>query len=69
MTKPQLAEDSAPNRAMDPAIPEDLRGSLAALERAALSARKLAEQTGTDLIMIRSGRLVRVSPSQKIGPG
>ncbi len=40
----------------------DLRGSFAAIQRAALQARRLAVQTGTDLIVFRDGQLVRVSP-------
>jgi len=40
----------------------DLRGSFAAIQRAALQARRLAVQTGTDLIVFRDGKLVRVSP-------
>ena len=44
----------------------DLKGSLAAIRRAALKARQLAEQTGTDLIVVRSGQVVRVPPKQKL---
>ena len=40
----------------------DLRGSFFAIQRAALQARQLAAQTGTDLIVYRDGQLVRVSP-------
>ena len=40
----------------------DLRGSYVAIQRAALQARLLAVQTGTDLIVFREGRIVRVSP-------
>ncbi len=40
----------------------DLRGSYFAIQRAALQARQLAVQTGTDLIVVRNGQLVRVSP-------
>ena len=39
-----------------------LRGSLDALRRAGQRARELARQTGTDLIVMRDGRIVRVSP-------
>lgn len=38
-----------------------LRGSLAALQRAAELARKTAIQTDTDLIIVRDGELVRIS--------
>ena len=40
----------------------DLRASLAALRRAAALARKMAIQTETDLIVVREGRTVRISP-------
>jgi hypothetical protein len=43
----------------------DLRGSLLAMRRAALRARQVAEQTGTDLIVMRSGAMVRVPPLPK----
>ena len=44
----------------------DLKGSLTAIRRAALRARQVAEQTGTDLIVVRSGQVVRVPPKQKL---
>lgn len=43
----------------------DLKGSLHAIRRAAHRARQVAQQTGTDLIVIRAGQLVRVSPQPK----
>lgn len=43
----------------------DIGGSLAAIRRAAQRARQLAEQTGTDLVVVRGGRVTRVSPQQK----
>jgi predicted ABC-type ATPase len=46
----------------------NLRGSLAALHRAAQAARKLAQQTGTDLIVMRNGVITRVSPYEKTDP-
>ena len=39
------------------------KGALAALRRAALAARKLAQQTGTDLIVMRNGVITRVNPN------
>lgn len=39
----------------------DLRASLVALRRAAALARKTAIQTGTDLVVVREGRTVRIS--------
>jgi len=38
----------------------DLRASMAAMQRAAESARKTAIQTGTDLISVKDGKLTRV---------
>ena len=46
--------------ARNPAI----RGSLAALERAADDARRIAIQTGTDLIIMRDGKICRLSPEE-----
>ena len=40
----------------------DLRGSLAAMRRAAEAARKTAIQTGTNLIIVKDGKLTRVPP-------
>ena len=45
------------SKASDP----DLRASLTALRRAAALARKTAIETGTDLIVVRDGRMVRIS--------
>jgi hypothetical protein len=42
----------------------DLRTALAALRRAALSARKTAIQTGTHLVIVEDGRLRRVSAAE-----
>ena len=50
---------------LPPDADADLRGSLLAIRRAALKARQVAEQTGTDLIVVRSGQVVRVPPQQK----
>ena len=46
----------------------DFEGSLAAMRRAALRARQVALQTGTDLILVRAGQLVRVSPQPQPEP-
>ena len=46
----------------------NLDGALATLRRAASRARQVALQTGTDLILMRAGQIVRVSPRQKAGP-
>ena len=46
--------------ARDPAM----RGSLAALERAAEDARRIAIQTGTELIVMRNGQICRLQPEE-----
>ncbi len=46
-------------------MPESFIGALAALRRAAQRARLIAQETGTDLIVVRSGQVVRVRPEQK----
>jgi hypothetical protein len=38
---------------------QEIRDVQAALERAALRARRIAAQTGTDLIIVKDGMLVR----------
>lgn len=38
----------------------DLRASLAALQRAGEAARQTAIQTGTDLIVVRDGKIIRI---------
>lgn len=49
-------------------LPRAVIGSLHALRRAAIRARQVAQQTGTDLIVVRSGKVVRVSPQQQTTP-
>lgn len=44
----------------DPAI----RGALAALERAAEDARRIAIQTDTELIVMRNGQICRLPPEE-----
>jgi hypothetical protein len=41
-----------------------VQGSMAALRRAAQRAREIAEQTGTDLIVVRDGRITHVPPTR-----
>jgi hypothetical protein len=43
---------------------EFLRVSMNALKRAAKMARETAIQTGTDLIIVEDGKLVRISPDK-----
>lgn len=38
----------------------DLRGSQTAIRRAAEQARQIAIQTGTDLIIVQDGKIVRI---------
>ncbi|MDD2608130.1 MAG: hypothetical protein PHX60_00340 [Giesbergeria sp.] len=40
----------------------DLRGSLLALQRAALRARQIAAQTGTAVVVVRNGVLEHIYP-------
>ena len=42
----------------------DLRGSLAAMRRAAGEARRVAIQTDTEIVMVRGGKPVRISAKQ-----
>ena len=46
-------------------LPSAVIGALHALRRAAIRARQVAQQTGTDLIVVRSGQVVRVPPQSK----
>jgi imidazolonepropionase-like amidohydrolase len=42
----------------------DLRASMAALQRAAASARKTAIQTDTGIVIVRDGQIVHVSAQE-----
>ena len=44
----------------------DVRAALGALRRAALSARKIAIQTGTHLVIVKDGRLQRISAEELV---
>jgi len=69
MTISQQANQPVPHDGqLPPGADADLRGSLLAIRRAALRARQVAQQTGTDLIVVRSGQVVRVPPQQKTMP-
>ena len=46
----------------------DLRGSMAAMKRAAALARKIAIQTNTGIIVVRDGKPVRI-PAAKLCKG
>jgi hypothetical protein len=43
----------------------DLRASMAALQRASLQARKTAIQTGTHLVIVKDGKLLRI-PAEEL---
>jgi hypothetical protein len=43
----------------------DIRGSLPALRRAAVRARKLAEATGTPLLIMRDGKVTNINTKMK----
>ena len=42
----------------------DMRGSLAAMRRAAASARQTAIQTNTAIVLVRDGKPVRISAAE-----
>jgi hypothetical protein len=43
----------------------DIAGSLPAMRRAALRARRVAAQTGTPLVVMHKGKIVYINPSAK----
>lgn len=43
---------------------EDLRGSVNAIQRAALEARKIAIQTNTAIIVMQNGKMVRMTADE-----
>ena len=48
------------SQAKDP----DLRASIKALQRASIQARKTAIQTGTNLVIVKDGQLLRIPADQ-----
>ncbi|MFA7605287.1 MAG: hypothetical protein WCY08_01740 [Rhodocyclaceae bacterium] len=50
------------SKTIEQANTADLRGALAALQRAAQRARELAAQTGTELVVSRNGVIERIKP-------
>ena len=42
----------------------DLRGSLAAMHRAAALARQIAIQTNTEIVLVRDGKPVRITAAE-----
>lgn len=66
MITPKYLNEPAPHHVEpSPDANADLTGSLHAIRRAAFRARQVAQQTGTDLIVVRSGQVVRVRPPGK----
>jgi hypothetical protein len=61
-------ETTAGHNPLPASANEDLRGSWPAILRAAQRARLVAQQTGTDLIVVRNGQVVRVAPGDKTKP-
>ena len=59
---PSVREPRAPFAGPPPGAGPDLRGSYQALLRAAARARELARQTGTELVLVKDGRIVRFRP-------
>jgi imidazolonepropionase-like amidohydrolase len=43
---------------------KDLAGSLAAMKRAAVMARELAVQTNTAIVVVRDGKIVRITADE-----
>ena len=69
MTPPKDADEPPPVfRGLPADADAALKGSFAALRRAALRAREVARQTGTDLVVVRDGRIVCISPDGKRQP-
>lgn len=69
MTTPKHVNEPMPAYGeTPPRLNADIEGSLKALRRAAIRARLVAQQTGTDLIVVRSGKVVRVPPLLKPTP-
>jgi hypothetical protein len=66
MTTSKKMKEPLPVYGTPPAGMEaDLKGSFTAMRRAAQRARQVAQQTGTDLIVWRAGKVVRIRPSEK----
>lgn len=60
-TSNHVNEPVATYGALPASTQSDIRGSLLAMRRAAQRARQMAQQTGTDLIVMRAGQVVRLS--------
>ena len=63
MTTPKQVNEPERSKGQMPAgADSDIKGSLTAIRRAAQRARQVAQQTGTDLIVVRAGQVVRIRP-------
>lgn len=63
MTNPHHVNEPTPAYGHGPmGTNADFKGAQAAIHRAAQRARQVAQQTGTDLIVIRAGQVVRIRP-------
>lgn len=62
MTTPHQVNELAPTYGQKTTdVNADFKGAQVAIRRAAQRARQVAQQTGTDLIVIRAGQVVRLS--------
>lgn len=62
MTTPNQVNEPVPAYGQSPTgVNADFKGAQVAIRRAAQRARQVAQQTGTDLIVIRAGQVVRLS--------
>ena len=52
----------------DPPLPPDVQAAYNALKRAAVKARQLAKQTGTYLVYVENGKIIREIPSDSTAP-
>jgi hypothetical protein len=64
-TPKHVGEPTTPSGLLPASADADIQGSWAAIRRAAQRARQVAQQTGTDLIVLRAGQVVRVAPQRK----
>lgn len=68
MTNPKEVNEHLPvYRALPVGDNANLQGAFAAMQRAAERARRVAQETGTDLIVVRAGQVVRI-PAHAIAP-
>ena len=62
MTTPHQVNEPIPSYGQSlTGVNADFKGAQAAIRRAAQRARQVAQQTGTDLIVMRAGQVVRLS--------